>query len=152
VTVIATTGPGNRVTNPEQKLSITLASTDFWDHPILGTLRLSVTDNKTEMRGGTRIPCEISITLISLDPLLPFFEPCQIILVNLRGCAVLFSRSVPIETAVHLEGLPTATNVTARVVNCISLGEHEKRWLLGMLLDEPGNVWGIESVPGDWMQ
>jgi hypothetical protein len=53
---------------------------------------------------------------------------------------------------VHLEGLPAATNVTGRVVSCISLGKHEKLWLLGLALDEPGNVWGIETVPEDWLQ
>jgi hypothetical protein len=53
--------------------------------------------------------------------------------------------------AVHLEGLPTATNVTGRVVNCISLAEHEKLWLLGLALEEPGNVWGIDTVPKDWL-
>ena len=89
---------------------------------------------------------------MSLDPLHPFSEPCQIILVNLRGCVVRFSRSVEIGMAVHLEGLPTADKVTGRVVNCISLGEHEKLWLLGLALDEPGNVWGIEPVPEDWLQ
>jgi hypothetical protein len=38
----------------------------------------------------------------------------------------------------------------ARVVNCISLGEFEHLWLLGLALNEPGNVWGIESTPEDW--
>jgi len=51
-----------------------------------------------------------------------------------------------------LEGLPTATNVAGRVVNCISLGEHERLWLLGLALDEPGNVWGLEPVHEDWLQ
>jgi hypothetical protein len=59
---------------------------------------------------------------------------------------------VGIGIAVQLEGLPTATTVSGRVVNCISLGEHEKLWLLGLALDEPGNVWGIETVPADWLQ
>jgi hypothetical protein len=103
-------------------------------------------------RGGTRIPCELSATLISLDPRHPFSELCQIFLVNLRGCAARFSRSVEIGLAVHLEGLPAATHVTGRVVNCISLGEYEKLWLLGLALDEPRNVWGIETVPEDWRQ
>jgi hypothetical protein len=40
--------------------------------------------------------------------------------------------------------------VIARVVNCISLGEYEKFWLLGLVLDEPGNVWGIDNPPEDW--
>ncbi|HEX3742204.1 MAG TPA: hypothetical protein VHV29_21075 [Terriglobales bacterium] len=41
-------------------------------------------------------------------------------------------------------------SVIARVVNCISLGEYEKFWLLGLVLDEPGNVWGIDNPPEDW--
>jgi hypothetical protein len=44
-----------------------------------------------------------------------------------------------------LEGLPARANVTARVVNSISLGEYEKVSLLGLALDEPGNVWGNQN-------
>jgi hypothetical protein len=51
---------------------------------------------------------------------------------------------------VHLDGLPARPQIAARVVNCISLGEYEKLWLLGLALDESGNVWGIERVPDDW--
>lgn len=50
----------------------------------------------------------------------------------------------------QLEGLPAGRSVTARVVNCISPGEYEKFWVLGLALDEPGNVWGIETPPEDW--
>jgi hypothetical protein len=110
-----------------------------------------VLERKTVQRGGTRIPCAIPITLISRDSLNPFSEQCQVILVNLRGCAARISRSVAIGTAVELRGLPTDANVTGRTVNCISLGEHEKIWLLGMELDEPSNVWGVEAVPADWV-
>jgi hypothetical protein len=35
-------------------------------------------------------------------------------------------------------------------VNCILIGDYEKFWLLGLALDEPGNVWGIQSPPEDW--
>jgi len=30
------------------------------------------------------------------------------------------------------------------------MGPHEKLWLLGLALDEPGDVWGIQSPPADW--
>jgi hypothetical protein len=104
-------------------------------------------------RFGTRIPSEIPATLISLEPLHPFSESCDIILMNLGGCAACFPRSVKIGTSVRLEGLPTAKPiVTGRVVNCISLGKHEKLWLSGIALEEPANVWGIETVPKDWLQ
>jgi hypothetical protein len=101
-------------------------------------------------RGGTRIPCEIPVTLTSLDPGDPFSESCQVILANLGGCGVRSPRPVPPGTVVYLKGLPTGTEVAARVVNCISLGEFEHLWLLGLALNESGNVWGIESAPEDW--
>lgn len=108
--------------------------------------------NKKVVRGGTRIPCEISITLTSRDGVRPFSGPCQIVLVNQQGCAARFRRPIEVGTAVQLEGLPARNNITARVVNCISLGEYEKLWLLGLTLDQPGNVWGVQSPPEDWAQ
>jgi len=104
------------------------------------------------MRGGTRIPCEIPVVVTSSDPPHAFSERCQIILANLGGCAARSSRPIAIGTIVHLDGLPTRLRVTARVINCISLGHFEKQWLLGLALDEPGNVWGIESAPQDWQE
>jgi hypothetical protein len=59
---------------------------------------------------------------------------------------------VPPGTTVQLQVLPTNRQVEARVVNCISLGEFEKLWLLGLALNEAGNIWGIEPVPEDWNQ
>jgi hypothetical protein len=102
------------------------------------------------LRRGTRITCYIRLTLVTLDSSRPFFEPCLVILVNPQGCGMKFSRPLEIGTRVRLEGLPTTRSATAQVVNCISLGEYEKFWLLGLALDEPGNVWGIEKPPDDW--
>lgn len=106
--------------------------------------------NKDGRRRGTRIPCELPITLTTVDPIDAVSEPCQIILVNPQGCAARFRRRLEIGATVRLEGLPASTNVIARVVNCISMGEYEKLWLLGLALDEPANVWGIQSPPEDW--
>jgi len=118
-------------------------------HELLN-LNLRSFSNQRAVRRGTRIPCEIPITLTSLDPADPFSEPCLIILVNPQRCAARFRRPLEIGAAVQLEGLPAGTKVTARVVNSISIGEYEKFWLLGLALDEPGNVWGIQSPPEDW--
>lgn len=117
---------------------------------IVETFRLNLTSNKSKIRGSTRIPCDIPATLISLDPVHPFSESCHIVLVNLNGCAARSSCSVGIGLPVGLHGLGAVANITARVVNCISLGKHEKLWLLGLALDRPGNVWGIETPPDDW--
>jgi CheY-like chemotaxis protein len=101
-------------------------------------------------RQGTRIKCELSATLISLDPVHPFSGPCSVILANPNGCAVRCNHSLEVGTAVRLEGLPTENMITARVVNCISLGPFEKVRILGLVLDRPGNVWGIKNPPKDW--
>jgi hypothetical protein len=77
-------------------------------------------------------------------------EPCLVVLVNLRGCAARFTHPVEVGITLRLQDLPTAIRATARVVNCISLGEHEHLWLLGLALDEPSNVWGIQTPPQDW--
>jgi hypothetical protein len=105
---------------------------------------------KVQARCGTRVPCEIPIKLTSVDPTHPLSEACVVILVNPQGCAARFHRPMRIGSKVRLEGLPAGTDATARVVNCISIGGYEKLWLLGMALDRPGNVWGIQSPPDDW--
>lgn len=102
-------------------------------------------------RQGTRIKCEIPLTLISLDPAHPFSGPCLAILANPNGCAVRCTHSLEVGTAVQLEGLPTGTVITARVVNCISLGPYQRVTILGLALDRPGNVWGIKDPPQDWL-
>jgi hypothetical protein len=90
------------------------------------------------------------MTLTSLDEAHPFSGPCTALLVNPQGCAARFGRPLEIGASVQLGGLPAGRGVTAHVVNCISLGEYEKFWILGLAVDEPGNVWGIESPPQDW--
>lgn len=111
---------------------------------------LSQSVKKAMQRNGTRIPCAIPITLQGLDPAHPFSEQGEIILVNLRGCAGRFTHPMRIGGTVELQGLPTNSHVTARIVSCISLGKRENLWLLGLELNEPGNVWGIQAVPPDW--
>lgn len=143
-------GPLSRLLQiPNKKPLVILFCTDFWDDPLLENSTPHVTLTRAAVRHGTRIPCEIPITLVSLDPLHPFAQTCQILVVNLKGCAARSTSPIEIGTAVELRGLPTGT-VTAKVVTCISFGEYEKIWLLGMELHTPGNVWGIEPVPGDW--
>jgi hypothetical protein len=92
------------------------------------------------------------MTLMSLDVTHPFSEPALVILANPQGCGIRFGRPLEIGAAVQLQNLPVPLDrsVTAQVVNCISLGEYEKFWLIGLALDEPGNVWGIETPPADW--
>jgi putative flippase GtrA len=103
-----------------------------------------------QTRSGTRVACEIPITLTGVDSTRPFSESCVVILVNPQGCAVRFHCPLEVGSAVRLEGLSAGNHATARVVNCISIGGYEKLWLLGLALGKPGNVWGIQNPPQDW--
>jgi hypothetical protein len=104
----------------------------------------------SNLRRGTRINRKIPIILTSLDLANPFSEEAVTLLVNPQGCAARFGRALEIGTTIRLDGLPVGRSVVARVVNCIKPEKYAKFWILGLTLDEPGNVWGIESPPADW--
>ena len=101
-------------------------------------------------RRSTRIRWETPVTLTSVDPAQTFSVQAQTLVVNPQGCGVRSPREIAAGTAVRLQGLPEGGSVSASVVNCISLGTEEKLWLLGLALDEPGNVWGVQAPPEDW--
>ena len=103
------------------------------------------------LRKSTRIPCEIPVTLTSLDSTNPSSR-AVIILVNVQGCALRAHDPIQVGSTVRLEGLPLGKSAYARIVNCISLGEHEQMWLLGLALLIPENIWGIKTPPEDWTQ
>jgi len=106
--------------------------------------------NKSEARRGTRIKQEIPVLVTNPDPAHPFSEPGLTLLVNPQGCAIRLGHPLSIGTAVRLEQLPGGRGAGARVVNCIQIDDYKQFWLLGLALDEPGNVWGIEAPPEDW--
>jgi hypothetical protein len=51
---------------------------------------------------------------------------------------------------VQLDDLPGGNHATARVANCVPLGTENKYWLVGLALDQAGNVWCIHPTPADW--
>jgi hypothetical protein len=101
-------------------------------------------------RTGTRVSCDISAMLSFLNHPDLASEPCRIIVVNPQECGIRFYRPLEFGTRVQLQGLPTDRNVIAKVVNCTDLHPYQKVWFIQLTLDEPGNVWGIESPPEDW--
>jgi hypothetical protein len=101
-------------------------------------------------RRGTRIRAQLPLRVTSLDPTLQFSEHCQTLVVNPLGCGVRLSRPLEPGLPVQLDNLPTGQVVAARVANCVPLGAGAKFWLVGIALEQPGNVWGIQPVPADW--
>ena len=101
-------------------------------------------------RHGTRIRVVVPLRVTTLDPKAEFSERTKTLVVNLEGCGLTLSRPLERGTAVTLDELPSGRSATARVANCIPVGRTADRWLVGMALDNPDNVWGIEATPRDW--
>lgn len=101
-------------------------------------------------RRSTRVRVEVSLRVTTIPPAEAFTEDTHTLVVNPQGCGVQLSRSLPIQTWVRLDGLPGGVSVSARVANCLPLGSGGKAFLVGLALETPGNVWGLQSPPEDW--
>jgi hypothetical protein len=101
-------------------------------------------------RRSTRIRAQIPLRVTSLDPAIEFTEQCHTLVVNPQGCGVRLSRPLEPGVLVRLGELPTGQAATARVANCVPLGDEGKYWLVGLRLDQPANIWGIAPAPADW--
>ena len=107
-----------------------------------------LTPNTT--RRSTRLRVEIPVSVISLDRTKPFGDRCVVLIVSPQGCGFRSSEALQIETPIMLSDLPGGGSVTARVVNCVPLGDDGKYFLIGASLYTHGNVWGIANPPQDW--
>jgi hypothetical protein len=109
------------------------------------------TKNSTdEGRRSTRIRAQIPLRVTGLDATNPFSEAAHTLVVNVQGCGVRLSRQLKPGTEIFLDELPTGKRATARVANCVPLGAGSNRWIVGIALDEPANIWGIHPAPEDW--
>jgi len=101
-------------------------------------------------RRSTRIRAQIPFRLTRLDAAVRTSERCYTLVVNPQGCGVRLSKPLEPGVAVQLDELPGGTSAMARVANCVPLGTEGKYWLVGLALDQPGNVWCIRPEPADW--
>lgn len=98
----------------------------------------------------TRMRVEVPLRLTTLAPAPLFAEETHTLVINPQGCGVRLSRALDAGTRVLLDGLPGEQQATARVANCLPLGTDGRYFLLGLALENPGNVWGIAKPPADW--
>jgi hypothetical protein len=99
------------------------------------------------MRRSTRLRAQIPVRITSLDPGVSLSEHCQTVVVNCEGCGVRLPRAVNVGLRVSIEDLPGGLSVRARVTSSVALG---KDWLVGIELDQRGNIWSIQPAPADW--
>ena len=76
----------------------------------------------------TRMRVEIPVRLATLAPAEVYAEQSHTLVVNPPGDA----------------------HAHARVANCLPLGTDGKAFLVGLALETPGNVWGVQKTPADW--
>jgi|SRR5580704_6548494 hypothetical protein len=139
---------------PETSKSVTISSckTRSWNSQLFGpgaAWPMEVLTSKATRR-STRIRVEIPVSVISLDRTRPFGDRCMVLIVSAQGCGFRCSEALQIETPIMLSGLPGGGSVTARVANCLPLGNDGKYFLIGASLYTQGNVWGIADPPKDW--
>jgi hypothetical protein len=109
------------------------------------------TEKSTESgRRSTRIRAQIPLRVTCLDAANPFSEAGHTLVINTQGCGVRLTHPLKPGTEVFLDELPTGKRATARVANCVPLGAGSQCWVVGIALDEPGNIWGIHPAPADW--
>jgi hypothetical protein len=101
-------------------------------------------------RRSTRLRVEIPVSVTSLDRMRPFADKCLVVIVSAQGCGFRSSRALQMETPIMLSDLPGGGSVTARVANCLPLGNDGKYFLIGAALYTHGNVWRIADAPEDW--
>ncbi len=74
----------------------------------------------------------------------------MVLVVSAQGCGFRSSRALQMETPIMISDVPGGGSVTARVANCLPLGNDGKSFLIGVALYTHGNVWGIANPPEDW--
>jgi len=111
---------------------------------------MSTTKDYATSRRSTRLRAQIPVRVSSLDAAPHFSEHCHTLVVNLQGCGVRLRRTLDPGYRVALDELPGGIGTTATVVSCVPVGPDKKFFLVGLALDEPGNVWSIHPAPADW--
>ena len=101
-------------------------------------------------RRSTRIRAQIPFRLVSVDPAISLDEHCHTLVVNTEGCGVRLTRPLEPGLQVLLSELPGGGSAGGRVANCVPLGTGSSFWLIGLALEEPGNIWCIQPAPADW--
>lgn len=74
----------------------------------------------------------------------------MVLVVSAQGCGFRSSRALQMETPIMISDVPGGGSVTARVANCLPLGNDGKFFLIGVALYTHGNIWGIANPPEDW--
>jgi len=101
------------------------------------------------LRRSTRLRAQIPVRVVSLDSNVDLNLCCETVVVNCEGCGVKFGHAVSVGLQVSIEDLPGGLKARGRVTSCVPVG---KDWLIGLELEQRGNIWAIRPAPADWIE
>ena len=109
----------------------------------------------TQRRRSERVSQPLPLIVRGVDLLgQPFEERTSTLTLNLHGCRYASKHHLPKNTWVTLE-LPQThdrRNVRARVAWIQRPHSIRELFQIAVELESPSNIWGLESVPGDWTE
>lgn len=104
-------------------------------------------------RRSTRLTLSVPITLSGVDALQqPFQEQTHTILVNKHGAKVTTRHELAVNSTVHVHNSRLGRKAQARVVVIDKRRSPSDPFEVGIALEEPGNIWGVEFPPDDWKE
>jgi hypothetical protein len=101
-------------------------------------------------RRSTRVRAQIPVRISSLEAAPHFSEHCHTVVINTDGCGIRLTRALEPGFRVALDELPGGNAASGTVSSCVAIGGDGKLFLVGLALDEPGNIWCIHPAPADW--
>jgi len=110
----------------------------------------SESESYETQRRSTRLRAQIPLRISSLETAPHFAEHCHTVVINTDGCGIRLTRPLELGFRISLDELPGGTCSTGTVVSCVAIGGSGKLFLIGVALDEPGNIWCIHPAPADW--
>ncbi len=107
--------------------------------------------NPAALRRSTRLTISLPITISGLDAQgNPFSEQTRTVGVNKHGGKLLTRFELKLRDPVYLENLKIKVNAKATVAWIGERKNPNDPWEVGVALDEPMNIWGIDFPPDDW--
>ncbi len=106
---------------------------------------------RERVRRSQRVSLAVPVLLTSLDPKITYSESCRTFTVNRHGCGLRAPQPLAVQTPVRLDVGPGKASAQARVVMCAPAKDEKDVWEMGIELDSPENIWGIQFPPSDWI-
>lgn len=102
------------------------------------------------LRRSSRVPMALPVLVTGLEPDSDLSEVCETLVVSAHGCALHSMTRMEAGAPVHLQS-EQGRRTRAHIVDCQPINSGRHGWKVAARLDRPGNFWGLETFPDDWL-